>query len=62
MSKPISAGRANGASNSSSNCVELMYPDAAHLITSIAGVSFERAWAGRTQGSIERIPVQFVGL
>ena len=37
-------------------------PNRIDLITSIAGVSFDRAWEGRAQGSIEGIPVQFVGL
>jgi predicted nucleotidyltransferase len=37
-------------------------PNRIDLITSIAGVEFDQAWAGRVGGEIDGIPVQFVGL
>jgi hypothetical protein len=37
-------------------------PNRIDLITSIAGVSFEEAWASRVAGSIDSIPVFFIGL
>jgi hypothetical protein len=36
-------------------------PNRIDLITSIAGVSFEEAWADRVQGSISGLPVFFIG-
>jgi hypothetical protein len=37
-------------------------PNRIDLITSIAGVEFDQAWAGRVVGAIDGIPVQVVGL
>jgi hypothetical protein len=39
-----------------------MPPNRIDLITSIAGVSFDEAWTGRVQGSIDGIPVAYVSL
>jgi len=36
-------------------------PNRIDVITSIAGVSFEEAWATRVAGSIDSIPVYFIG-
>jgi hypothetical protein len=36
-------------------------PNRIDIITSIAGVSFEEAWANRVAGSIDSIPVFFIG-
>jgi len=36
-------------------------PNRIDLITSIAAVSFEEAWAGRVPGVIDGIPVMFLG-
>jgi hypothetical protein len=36
-------------------------PNRIDIITSIAGVSFEEAWAGRVAGSIDGTPVFFIG-
>jgi hypothetical protein len=36
-------------------------PNRIDLITSIAGVSFEEAWANRVAGAIDSIPVFFIG-
>jgi hypothetical protein len=36
-------------------------PNRIDVITSIAGVSFEEAWASRVPGSIDSIPVLFIG-
>jgi hypothetical protein len=36
-------------------------PNRIDMITSIAGVSFEEAWASRIAGSIDSIPVFFIG-
>jgi hypothetical protein len=36
-------------------------PNRIDVITSIAGVSFEEAWASRVPGSIDSIPVFFIG-
>lgn len=37
-------------------------PNRIDMITSIAGVSFEDAWAAREAGDIDGIPVQYIGL
>jgi len=37
-------------------------PNRIDLITSIAGVPFDEAWAGRMKGEIDGIPVAFIGL
>lgn len=36
-------------------------PNRIDLLTSISGVDFEEAWAGRCPGNIDGIPVQFIG-
>ncbi len=36
-------------------------PNRIDIITSIAGVSFEEAWASRQAGSIDSVPVSFIG-
>lgn len=36
-------------------------PNQIDLITSIAGVPFEEAWASRVAGSIDGVPVTFLG-
>jgi hypothetical protein len=36
-------------------------PNRIDILTSISGVSFEEAWADRIQGSLEGIPVTFIG-
>jgi hypothetical protein len=36
-------------------------PNRIDLITSIAGVSFDDAWANRVPGSIDSVPVLFIG-
>ena len=36
-------------------------PNRIDVITSIAGVSFEEAWASRVSGTIDSIPVFFIG-
>ena len=37
-------------------------PNRIGLITSIAGVEFEQAWTGREVGTIDGIPVPFIGI
>ncbi|MDX2151909.1 MAG: hypothetical protein SFV54_14315 [Bryobacteraceae bacterium] len=37
-------------------------PNRIDVITSIAGVSFDEAWASRVHGSIDGVPVCFIGL
>jgi hypothetical protein len=37
-------------------------PNRIDIITSIAGVTFEDAWASRVTGSIEGLPVFFIGI
>ena len=39
-----------------------MKPNRIDLITSIAGVGFEEAWAGDVAGTIDGIDVPFLGL
>jgi hypothetical protein len=39
-----------------------MKPNRIDLITSISGVDFEQAWANRVAGSIDGIPVSFLGI
>jgi len=36
-------------------------PNRIDLLTSITGVDFDEAWAGRAPGEIDRIPVCFIG-
>lgn len=36
-------------------------PNRIDLITSISGVAFEAAWDGRIEGSIDDVPVNFIG-
>jgi hypothetical protein len=36
-------------------------PNRIDIITSIAGVSFDQAWAGRVHGFIDEVPVPFLG-
>jgi hypothetical protein len=36
-------------------------PNRIDVLTSIAGVSFEEAWASRVAGSIDSIPLSFIG-
>ncbi len=44
------------------NVVQLgVEPNRIDLMTSITGVSFEDAWESRVSGTLEGIPVQFIG-
>ncbi len=36
-------------------------PNRIDLITSIAGISFDEAWEGRVPGSIDGVPVSYIG-
>ena len=36
-------------------------PNRIDLLTSITGVSFEAIWIGRTPGTLDGVPVQFIG-
>ena len=36
-------------------------PNRIDLLTSITGVSFEEAWRSRVSGSLDDVPVQFIG-
>ena len=48
--------------NRSNRVVQLgVPPNRIDLITSIAGVPCDRAWAGRTEGSIDGVPVASIG-
>jgi hypothetical protein len=37
-------------------------PNRIDLLTAISGVTFEQAWATRTEAELERVPTQFIGL
>jgi hypothetical protein len=36
-------------------------PNRIDLLTSVSGVSFEEAWADRTEGSLDGVPAMFIG-
>ncbi len=38
-----------------------MAPNRIDLLTSLTGISFDDAWAGRTESELARIPVAFIG-
>ena len=44
------------------NVIQLgVKPNRVDLLTGISGVTFEEAWAARTNGELEGIPTQFIG-
>ena len=36
-------------------------PNRIDIVTSISGVSFDEAWASRSEGMLDEVPVQFIG-